>query len=169
MKAIDTVTWMPEVGKNRISPMIEGRSDWCISRQRSWGVPIPVFYQKETGEALMTEETIAHVTALVREKGSDAWFELDEADLLPPSLAADAAATEYAESCSCAGHKDGRESVVAAQSRATGGKTFVLASDDVDENADAVERAVSERASMRRPTWNKGWGRLFFVSFKNGY
>jgi isoleucyl-tRNA synthetase len=90
MAAIDSVKWMPEFGKNRISAMTSSRADWCISRQRTWGVPIPVFYQKETGEALMTEETIAHVTALVREKGSDAWFELDEADLLPPSLAADA-------------------------------------------------------------------------------
>jgi isoleucyl-tRNA synthetase len=87
MAAIDSVKWMPDFGKNRISAMTSSRSDWCISRQRTWGVPIPVFYHKETGEALMTEETIGHITALVREKGSDAWFELGEADLLPPSLA----------------------------------------------------------------------------------
>lgn len=85
MKAIDTVTWIPEVGKNRISPMIEGRSDWCISRQRSWGVPIPVFYHKETGEALLTEDSINHVRDIVAEHGTDAWFEMDIKDLLPPS------------------------------------------------------------------------------------
>jgi len=85
MKAIDTVTWIPAVGKNRISPMIEGRSDWCISRQRSWGVPIPVFYHKETGEALLTEDSINYVRDIVAEKGTDAWWELDVKDLLPDS------------------------------------------------------------------------------------
>eukprot|EP00802_Teleaulax_amphioxeia_P002182 Tamp_02184.p1 GENE.Tamp_02184~~Tamp_02184.p1 ORF type:complete len:1015 (-),score=352.78 Tamp_02184:1516-4146(-) len=85
MKAIDTVNWMPAVGKNRISPMIEGRSDWCISRQRSWGVPIPVFYHKETGEALLTEDSINHVRDVVAEHGSDGWWELPIADLLPAS------------------------------------------------------------------------------------
>lgn len=90
MAAIDSVTWMPDFGKNRISAMTSSRADWCISRQRTWGVPIPVFYHRETGEALMTEETISHVVSLVREKGSDAWFELDEADLLPPTLAGEA-------------------------------------------------------------------------------
>ena len=85
MAAISTVRWIPEAGKNRILPMVEGRTDWCISRQRSWGVPIPVFYHRETGEALLTEESMAHVRTLVAERGSDAWWELDEAALLPPS------------------------------------------------------------------------------------
>jgi len=85
LKAIDTVTWMPATGKNRITPMITGRSDWCISRQRSWGVPIPVFYHKETGEALLTEESINYVRDVVAECGTDGWWELPIEDLLPPS------------------------------------------------------------------------------------
>jgi len=63
----------------------------CISRQRSWGVPIPVFYHKETGEPLLTEDSMEHVRKIVEEKGTDAWFELDEAELLPPSHKDDAA------------------------------------------------------------------------------
>jgi isoleucyl-tRNA synthetase len=83
MTAITQVEWIPAQGQNRISSMVGERSDWCISRQRSWGVPIPVFYHKETGEALITVETLAHIKAIVSEKGSDAWWELTEAELLP--------------------------------------------------------------------------------------
>jgi isoleucyl-tRNA synthetase len=58
---VDRVQWIPAVGRNRIASMLEGRSDWCISRQRAWGVPIPVFYHKETGDYLMTQETLKHI------------------------------------------------------------------------------------------------------------
>ncbi|GJP68933.1 hypothetical protein CLOP_g25571 [Closterium sp. NIES-67] len=86
LEAIRGVNWFPPQGEKRITAMVEGRSDWCISRQRSWGVPIPAFYHAETGEPLLTEETITHVQAIVAEKGSDAWWEMEVADLLPPSL-----------------------------------------------------------------------------------
>ena len=87
LDAIDQVEWTPSSGRNRIEAMVKERGDWCISRQRTWGVPIPVFYNRSGGEVLLNADTLAHIEALIAEHGADVWWEMEEADLLPPAYA----------------------------------------------------------------------------------
>ena len=83
LEAIKNVKWIPAGGEARISNMVEGRSDWCISRQRAWGVPIPVFYCKECGEVIVTDETIENVAKIFEKESSDAWVKYSVDELLP--------------------------------------------------------------------------------------
>jgi isoleucyl-tRNA synthetase len=82
LDAVKETKWVPAWGETRLFNMVRDRGDWCISRQRAWGVPIPVFYA-ENGEAIINDETIEHVSNLFRKEGSNVWFERDAKDLLP--------------------------------------------------------------------------------------
>lgn len=80
---IDKVKWMPEWGYNRIRGMVEGRPDWCLSRQRNWGVPIPAFTCENCGETHITDKSIAYFTNIVKEKGIEVWYTMSAKDLMP--------------------------------------------------------------------------------------
>ncbi len=83
IQACENVRWLPAWGKDRMSAMIRERSDWCISRQRRWGLPIPVFYCQDCKKPVCTDESIESVAAIFEKKGSNAWFEMEAQELLP--------------------------------------------------------------------------------------
>ena len=83
VRACDDISWYPKWGKERMIAMIRERNDWCISRQRQWGVPLPIFYCEDCGEYLVNDATIARISDIFREKGSNAWYEMSAEELLP--------------------------------------------------------------------------------------
>ena len=83
LNAIKNVKWVPASGENRIGNMVEGRTDWCISRQRAWGVPIPIFYCEDCGEVICNDETIEKIAKMFEKESSDAWVKYSAEELLP--------------------------------------------------------------------------------------
>ena len=95
LDAIKTVKWIPSWGEERITKMVEERNDWCISRQRTWGVPIPIFYCKECEKEYVTEESLKKIENIFREKGSNAWFDMSEKELMPEGAVCSCGCTEF--------------------------------------------------------------------------
>ena len=94
-KAIEGVQWIPEWGGDRIKGMVTDRSDWCISRQRTWGVPLPIFYCKDCGKVIIDETTIEAVASLFEKEGSDAWFKYEASEILPEGYKCECGCTEF--------------------------------------------------------------------------
>ncbi|PGG96928.1 isoleucine-tRNA ligase [Helicocarpus griseus UAMH5409] len=97
IRALKDVQFVPASGKSRLESFVKNRSEWCISRQRAWGVPIPALYHRETGEAILTEESVSHIMKVIDERGVDAWWTDAENDpaWIPASLQGSSGAAAY--------------------------------------------------------------------------
>ncbi len=95
IKAIESVQWIPEWGEDRIKGMVRDRSDWCISRQRTWGVPIPIIYCKDCGKPIVNDDTIKAIADLFRAEGSDAWWTKDVKEFIPENVKCECGCGEF--------------------------------------------------------------------------
>ena len=95
VKAIESVKWIPAWGEERIKGMVRDRSDWCISRQRTWGVPIPIIYCKDCGKPIVNETTIEAISELFRKEGSDAWYIRDLKEFIPETVKCECGCGEF--------------------------------------------------------------------------
>ena len=95
--AIHTVKWYPAWGEDRISSMVRERNDWCISRQRKWGVPIPILYCKDCGKEIINKDTIGKIADIFRKEGSTSWYAHDASYFVPEGLACECGCTEFTQ------------------------------------------------------------------------
>lgn len=95
VKAIEEVNWIPGWGEERIKNMVRDRSDWCISRQRRWGVPIPILYCKDCGKPIVNETTIKAISDMFRKESSDAWYSKDPSEFIPASVKCECGCGEF--------------------------------------------------------------------------
>jgi len=92
LENIERVNWVPSWGRDRIYSMIENRPDWCVSRQRSWGIPLPLFYCESCEEVIFSQRILDNLVSIVEREGSDAWFMKEPLELMPEGT-----------TCSCGG------------------------------------------------------------------
>ena len=97
LSSLNQVTFIPDGGKARLASFVKGRTEWCVSRQRAWGVPIPALYHNESGVAILTKDSVSHIMEVVERRGIDAWWTDDEHDpaWTPPNLLEEAGTTMY--------------------------------------------------------------------------
>ncbi|MGI6086116.1 MAG: isoleucine--tRNA ligase [Acetivibrionales bacterium] len=95
LEAIKEVRWIPGWGEERITKMVEERGDWCISRQRLWGLPIPIFYCKDCGKEIINDQTINAIKTLFAKEGSNAWFKYEAKEILPEGYKCECGGTEF--------------------------------------------------------------------------
>lgn len=95
LEAVGTARWIPSWGEERITKMIADRNDWCISRQRTWGVPIPIFYCEDCGKEIVNEDTIENISRIFTECGSNAWYEKSIEELMGKKYTCECGCTHF--------------------------------------------------------------------------
>lgn len=95
LASLESIAWYPKWGNVRMGNMLSGRPDWCLSRQRAWGVPIPAMYCTKCGKTLLTKETVTHIAAIVKAKGVDVWFSAPVNELLPAGTKCECGGTDF--------------------------------------------------------------------------